>query len=408
MVDLLDCTVMPYAWGSRSAIAELTGRSSPSPGPEAELWMGAHPMAPARIRRAGVERGLADVITEDPPAALGPEVVRAFGPRLPFLLKVLAAAEPLSLQAHPTEAQARAGFADEDARGVPRDAPSRNYRDPQHKPELLCALTPVDALCGFRRAQDTLRLFDELSVPGTERALAPLRASPDRTGLAETFRVLMTLPRVEGAALVAATVRACRESPQTAANAFAREHRWAVRLDALYPGDVGVVSALLLNLVHLEPGEAIYLGAGNLHAYLDGVGIEIMASSDNVLRGGLTKKHVDVPALMRVLDFADGPVRPLRAEALADQERVYVTPAREFRLSVMNVTSGNILSRPVRGPEILLCTEGDARLTPGDGSPELPLGRGASAFVPAATGRYDLRPGDAGHASLYRATVNLT
>ncbi len=408
MVDLLDCTVMPYAWGSRSAIAELTGRTAPSPGPEAELWMGAHPVAPSKITRGSAARSLADVITDAPRAELGAASVQAFGPRLPFLLKVLAAAEPLSLQAHPHEEQARAGFAAEDARGIPRDAEARNYRDPSHKPELLCALTPVDALCGFRRVADTLRLFDELAVPELERVLAPLRAAPDEAGLAATFRAIMTLPKAEGAALVAATAAACKASASSGSSVFTTEHRWAVRLDQLYPGDVGVVSALLLNLLHLEPGEAIYLAAGNLHAYLDGVGVEIMASSDNVLRGGLTKKHVDVTELMRVLDFTDGPVAALRPERVDDHERVFLTPAREFRLSVLDVTSGNIVTRGVEGPEILLCTDGEAVLAPADGTPDRVLGKGCSAFVPAETGRYDLRAGSGGHASLYRATVNLT
>jgi mannose-6-phosphate isomerase len=404
MVDLLDCTVMPYAWGSRSAIAELTGRPSPSPGPEAELWMGAHPMASARVARVGAS--LAEVIAADPAAALGAEVATGFGPRLPFLLKVLAAEQPLSLQAHPTEAQAQAGFAEEDARKVPRDAPGRNYRDPQHKPELLCALTPFDALCGFRHVAETLQMFDELAVQELDGVLAPLRAVPGREGLAATFRAIMTMRKDEGAAIVRATVEACARA--STSTRFRDCYRWATRLEALYPGDVGVVSALLLNLVHLEPGEAIYLGAGNLHAYLGGVGIEIMASSDNVLRGGLTKKHVDVPELMRVLDFGDGPVPPLRPERVDAFEDVYLTPAREFRLSVMRVTAGAVVTRAVRGPEIVLCTEGDAVLAPQDGSPEIALRRGSSAFVPAATGRYDVRASGTGRASLYRATVNLT
>ena len=398
---------MPYAWGSHTAIAELTGRASPSPGPEAELWMGAHPMAPARVSRGGESRGLADIITDDPPRALGAEVATAFGARLPFLLKVLAAEQPLSLQAHPTEEQARAGFAEEDARQVPRNAPERNYRDPQHKPELLCALTPFDALCGFRRARGTLRLFEALDVKELDAVLAPLRAAPDRKGLGETFRAIMTLPKDEGERLVRATVSACEKSMSSAAR-FGNEYAWACRLDALYPGDVGVVSALMLNLLKLEPGQAIYLGAGNLHAYLGGVGIEIMASSDNVLRGGLTKKRVDVPELMRVLDFGDGPVTPLHAQPVDELECVYLTPAKEFRLSVMNVTTGYIGGRTVCGPEILLCTEGNAILAPGDGSPEVTLRRGGSAFVPASTGRYEVRAGERGGGSLYRATVNLT
>lgn len=413
MVDLLECTVMPYAWGSRTAIAELTGRASPTNGPEAELWMGAHPSAPSKLTRESVTRDLAAVIAEDAPRELGPEVAASFGPHLPFLLKVLAAAEPLSLQAHPDEARARAGFADEERRGIPRSAQARNYRDSSHKPELLCALVPVDALCGFRRASDTLRLFDELDVKELEPLLAPLRARADSEGIAAVFGALMTMPSDQTSRLVRATALACASrGPSTS---FAREHAWAVRLDALYPGDVGVVSALLLNLVHLDIGQGLYLDAGMLHAYLDGVGVEIMASSDNVLRGGLTKKHVDAGELMRILDFSDGPVAPVVARSIDEHERVWDTPAREFRLSTLDVPPGAPVRRDVRGPEILLCTAGSvivsAADTPAAPSPApVPLTRGTSAFVPGSTGSYTLRLADTPGrpASLYRATVNLT
>jgi len=406
MVDLLSCTVMPYAWGSRTAIAELTGRPSPSEGPEAELWMGAHPMAPARITRGGgPARPLSEVIAEDAERELGAGVVAAFGPRLPFLLKVLAAAEPLSLQAHPTAEQARAGWDDEERRQVPRDAPHRNYKDAAHKPELLCALTPFDALCGFRRIEDSRALFDALAVPELEGVLAPLRASADdgsgggaRQALASTFRAIMTATEAERARAVTATVRAC----EAHRGRFARECALAVRLARLYPGDPGVVSALLLNLVHLEPGEAIYLGAGNLHAYLEGVGIEIMASSDNVLRGGLTKKHVDVPELMRVLDFAEGPVPPLRARTIDRDEEAWETPAAEFHLSRIRVGPREV-TREVRGPEILLCEKGEVTVRPGDGTAPVVLSGGCSAFVAASSRSYALT----GDGSAWRATVNL-
>jgi mannose-6-phosphate isomerase len=425
MIDLLECTVMPYAWGSRTAIASLTGRASPSDGPEAELWMGAHPVAPSKVKRT-TSRSLAEVIAESAIRELGEGVAATFGERLPFLLKVLAAAQPLSLQAHPNEAQARAGFADEDQRGIPRDAPTRSYKDSSHKPELLCAIVPVDALCGFRRVADTLRLFDLLGVKELDEVIAPLRASPDAKGLKETFGAIMGLPAETAATIVRATVEACSRTrtrtrtvtePITKASGsverirvvgpgFQRECEWAEKLEALYPGDVGVVSALLLNLVHLEPGEALYLDAGNLHAYLAGVGVEIMASSDNVLRGGLTKKHVDVPELMRVLDFKAGPAEPLRPRSIDEHERVWDTPAREFRLSAIDVDPGVTISRAVSGPEIVLSASGSATLLPGDGSPEVLLRQGASAFVGASTGHYELRSD--GHASLYRATVNLT
>ena len=292
------------------------------------------------------------------------------------------------------------------SRRVPRDAPTRNYRDPQHKPELLCALTPFDALCGFRRAADTLALFEALRIRELDPLLAPLRTAPDHEGLRVAFRSIMMMSKEEGAAVVRALVRACETRGTATTTRFSHEYRWAARLDALYPGDVGVVSALMLNLVRLAPGEAIYLGAGNLHAYLGGVGIELMASSDNVLRGGLTRKHVDVPELMRVLDFTSGPVTPLLPEPLASGERAYLTPAKEFRLSVIDLTRGAVERRTVHGPEILLCTEGSAVIAPGDGSPDVTLARGRSAFVPAATERYELRAGENG--ALYRASVNLT
>lgn len=391
---------MPYAWGSHSAIARITGRAWPTATPEAELWMGDHPVAPARVTRGTESRSLIDVIAEGPTAALGPDALAAFGKRLPFLMKILAAEQPLSLQAHPNESQARAGFAEEERRGIPRNAPARNYRDASHKPELLCALTPFDALCGFRRVKDTLDLFDELDVNELEPFLEPLRTHTNRDGLTETFRALMSLPREASARIVAATVSACAK----VTGSFVRECQQAVRLSELYPGDIGVVSALLLNLVHLDPGEAIYLGAGNLHAYLGGVGVEIMASSDNVLRGGLTQKHVDVPELMRILDFHDGPIVPIRPGETNACERIYETPAKEFRLSVLKVTDEHHVSKTVRGPEIVLCTEGRATLIPASGAAATELCGGRCAFVPASTGRYEIQ----GAASLYRATVNFT
>ncbi|MBX3199560.1 MAG: mannose-6-phosphate isomerase, class I [Labilithrix sp.] len=383
---------MPYPWGSRTAIAALTGRPTPSPGPEAELWMGAHPVAPSLVERDGARASLDAIIARAPARELGDDVVRELGPRLPFLLKVLAAAEPLSLQAHPTLERARAGFADEEARGVPLAAPSRNYKDPSHKPELLCALGPFAALSGFRRVDETLRLFDALAIPELAPSLAPLRASRDAAGLAATFEALMTMPDDLRRRAVEATVAAAART----SGAFPRERALVGRLAALYPDDVGVVSALLLELVHLEPGEAIYLGAGNLHAYLEGTGVEIMASSDNVLRGGLTKKHVDVPELIRVLDFGAAPPAVLRPRALDDHEAVYDTPALEFRLSRIRVDRS--LTRATRGPEILLVTEGAARVS------GLAVAQGGSVFVPADTKSYTL----AGDATVFRATPNLS
>lgn len=396
-MDLLSCTVMPYAWGSRTAIASLTGRPSPSSDPEAELWMGAHPVAPSMLDRDGARASLEEVVARAPERELGAEVVRALGPRLPFLLKVLAAAEPLSLQAHPSAEEARAGFEDEERRGIPLGAPERSYKDAFHKPELLCALTPFDAMSGFRAVDETLRLFDLLAVAELEPLLRPLRASRDARGLAETFRALMTVPADQRPSLVSATVAACARG----AGDFVAERALVERLAAIHPGDVGVVSSLFLALVHLEPGEAIYLDAGNLHAYVEGTGIEVMASSDNVLRGGLTKKHVDVPELLRVLDFAAPAARVIHPRAVDEHESVYDTPAREFRLSRLHVRGA--LTRVVDGPEVLLSVDGAARATSRPDRPEIVLERGRAAFVPASTSDYTL----SGEATVFRTRTNL-
>lgn len=383
---LLDNTVQPYAWGSRTAIAELLGQPSPAAGPQAELWMGAHPSAPSRIMHGGKWRTLDALIGESPDTLLGRRVQEKFGAKLPFLLKVLAAAEPLSLQAHPSIADAERGFDEEEKRKVPRDAPHRNYKDRNHKPELLCALTPFDALYGFRPIPETLRLFKQLNVAELSWAVRDL----ERGDLKSLFERAMK----ERGAAVSAVVAACAKHD----GEFAATAKWIGRISKMYPGDPGIIVVLLLNLLTLKPGEAIYLPAGNLHAYLDGVGVEIMASSDNVLRGGLTKKHVDLKELLRVLDFTQIVPRALtpRREGAED---VYVTPAPEFRLS--RISSGlSTASLPRRGPEILLVTEGE--VTVAASGDTMKLRKGQSVF---------LQPGDeplqlSGRGTVYRATPN--
>jgi mannose-6-phosphate isomerase len=399
-MHLLDNVIQPYAWGSRTALAELLGQPSPSATPQAELWMGAHPGAPSRVRQDAEGRTLLELIRTAPERELGEAVTRRFGAELPFLFKVLAADTPLSLQTHPSLAQAREGYAKENAQGIPLGASHRNYKDANHKPELTCALTPFTALCGFRRAHDTLALLDALDVAALAPLLAPLRASPDARGVAHLFEAVMTLPTERRTPLVAAVVEACaagaaRQGP------FVEEWRQAARLGALYPADPGVVAALMLNLVRLRPGEAIYLPAGNLHAYLGGVAVELMANSDNVLRGGCTPKHVDVPELLRVLDFRCGPVDVLVPAPGAEGESVYATPSEEFRLSRFALTRGAAARPARRGPEILLCAEGSARVLLEGRALELP--RGASVFVSATDGAYCLE----GDGLVFRATAGL-
>jgi mannose-6-phosphate isomerase len=380
-VELLENPVRPYAWGSRTVIAELRGEPSPSPHPEAEMWLGAHPGDPSHLVGAGGGRtSLHEAVRAEPEALLGADRCAKWSGSLPYLLKVLAADEPLSLQAHPSSAQAAEGFARENAAGIPVDAPTRNYRDASHKPELICALSEFHALVGFREVADTLALLRALDLDGLAPHVALLAEQPDAAGLRALFTTWITLPQsvLDRAvpALQAACVRLAQEG-----GAFVREARMALELSERYPGDAGVLAALLLNLVVLESGEALFLPAGNLHAYLAGTGVELMANSDNVLRGGLTSKHVDVPELLRVLDFTPHTPPVLRGTDDGGWVR-YDTDAVEFLLRRLD---GDERTGPVPvpdgGPRILLCTAGSASVrTDAD---ERALGRGRAVWLPA-------------------------
>ncbi len=386
--------VMGYDWGSRTALAELLGRQSPSLQPEAELWMGAHPRSPSRIDG---EQGptLLDLIAGAPGEILGSRVQRRFR-ELPFVLKVLAVERPLSLQAHPDAPSARRGFERENAAGIRLDARERSFSDPHHKPELLCALRPFSALCGFRRPAgidaDLARLGHGEASP-LRRALA---RGPESERLRAFLSGLLHMESGRREELVQQTVR--RAAERAGGDAALG---WLLRLQQEHPGDPGVLAPLFLNLVRLQPGEAFYMGPGELHCYLEGLGVEIMASSDNVLRGGLTHKHVAVDGLLELLEF-----RPWRGEIRGPRPgpvgEVYTTPAQEFELSRLRLEAGTPLCVPEpRGVEILLCTEGQARLSGEAGAAALELLRGQSCLVPAAVGSYRIR----GEGTLYRASV---
>ncbi|QCQ92001.1 mannose-6-phosphate isomerase, class I [Rhodococcus sp. SGAir0479] len=387
----LEGALRSYAWGSRTALAELCGRPSPSAHPEAELWLGAHPGDPARVIEGGSSRSLRDVVAEAPVAELGDRCVAAFGDRLPFLLKVLAAEEPLSLQAHPSAEQALEGFAREEASGLPVDSPERNYRDASHKPELVVALTRFEALAGFRDPHRTVRLLAALNVPELAPYVGLLAGQPDSGGLRAVFTTWITLPSPALATLLPAVLDGCvayLANPDAGEREFVPEVRTALELSEGYPGDAGVLASLLLNRITLEPGEGLFLAAGNLHAYLHGTAVEIMANSDNVLRGGLTPKHVDVPELLRVLDFESVDVPVLTAAPTACVgEAAYRTPAPEFRLSRIDLDAsgagaGAATTFEPDGPQILLCTSGAAKV--GCGSQSLMLECGGSAWISAS------------------------
>jgi mannose-6-phosphate isomerase len=377
----LNNTVKYYDWGSPEWIPDLLRQPNTDGKPWAELWMGVHPEGPSALAAGGLS--LPDLINQDLHHYLGEAA--SFG-NLPFLFKVLAAGKPLSIQAHPDLAQARSGFAEENRRGLPLAAPNRNYKDANHKPEILCALTSFTAMGGFREIPEIVRRLDALNCPALRFPFAALK----QVSAAEALRDFLTaLLGLDPEARRELTRRVRALPSEQGPVEFAGEWKYAAFFAELYPDDPAIIAPLYLNLFHLKPGEAVYIPAGVLHAYIHGLGVELMANSDNVLRGGLTPKHIDAPELTRVLNWV-----PMKPEILHPVEAgpglsAYNTPAREFRLFYIE-GNGASHSLPGRGPVIALVTEGEARLRfkGGAGIEELALNRGESAFVSAR------RPGE--------------
>jgi phosphomannomutase len=355
--------------------------------------MGAHPDLPSSVGAVTLK----DRIEEDSEAILGPEVAREFRGELPFLIKVLSAAIPLSLQAHPSEEQARVGFLRENRAGIPPGAPNRSYRDPRGKPELLAALTDFYAFVGFRPFEEIATTLEE--VPELHRLAAGFE--PNEQALRDLYRRVLALPRAEvDEILEPILVRLRRRS-------FDRDRRefWMVRCDDVFAKegrhDRGLLSLLFLNLVHLRPGEALFLGPGVLHSYLEGSGVEIMASSNNVLRGGLTEKHVDVEELSNIVSFTGGAPAILRPAPGREGERIYPSAPKEFQLGVIEVGSGrSYRSDETYGAEILLVleAEGDLDVSCAGGSEK--LRRGSCLLVTHGTAY-----GIAGRGTVWRGAV---
>jgi mannose-6-phosphate isomerase len=402
-IALLQNTIQEYAWGSRNVISMLLNKHVPSKNPEAELWMGAHPRSPSYVIVDDTPLSLITYIESDPEGILGPYVAKKFSYKLPFLFKVLAAEKPLSIQAHPDRLQAHAGFVRENEKGIPINAPHRVYRDNNHKPEIICALTPFWALNGFRRFDEIIDVLQKSGSfspnPSFVKKLDVFSRNPGTPGLKELFRSIMSMEGDE------------RRESLDALLSYAEVHagdnpsyKWILTLNKEYPDDIGIICVLLLNLVQLKPGEAMFLPARQFHSYLNGAGIELMANSDNVLRGGLTQKHIDIPELLSIIDFKESPVSILRPQKNNNHEKLYFTPAEEFILSCISLTSGRIYrSREKRSIEIMICIEGDAVIREKSYHDTLHLKRGTSIVIPACVKQYIIE----GNANLYKAAVPI-
>jgi mannose-6-phosphate isomerase len=400
----LENPVQRYKWGSKDGIADALGIPNPGGGPLAEIWMGAHPSAPSIALVDGEKIGLDALVLSAPSGTLGSAAFGVFGPSLPFLFKILSAGSPLSIQAHPSKRKAQLGFERENLSGIPVDAPERNYRDPNHKPEMAVALTRFELICGFRPVSEILENMSLVAPGEFGRSLERLARDPSRVELSVFFydlvstderareRLLSLAASMIAAALEAKTVPAGREG------AF----RWALRIMGIFPGDVGAIMPLILNHIVLEPGEAACIRPGELHAHLSGTCLEIMANSDNVIRGALTPKFVDLPELVSVLSFNPEKALPVLPSAVAPFEEAYPAFVPDFELSRVSVGPGRLYRRRSRGPEILLCVSGKAEIRcPGE--PPLSLGRGESAFAAADACDYEIAGGEG--AAVFRASV---
>ncbi|WP_028023219.1 mannose-6-phosphate isomerase, class I [Enterovibrio calviensis] len=381
----LNNVIQDYAWGSYSSLNTLFGMANPENKPQAEIWMGAHPNGCSTILVDGQETLLSDFINKDMAAVIGAKTAETFG-ELPYLFKVLCAEKALSVQVHPSKAQAEAGFAKEEAAGIPLTASVRNYKDPNHKPELVYALTSYTAMNGFRDYAEILAFFHQLNIDVLSELIANLDANQNEQGLSAFFEALLSL---EG------------EQKEQAVNellAFAADNQTdelfalLLTLSEQYPGDIGLFSPLILNTLTLQPGEAMFLDACTPHAYIKGTGLEIMANSDNVLRAGLTPKHMDVEELVACTRCVPMPKDTILLSPSSDASgkgnvKLYPIPVPDFNFGVYQQTENERLH--TTSAEILMAIDAPMTVSHANGE-TVTLQKGESVFVPAFVGEYSV------------------
>lgn len=400
----LDGRIQHYAWGSLEALPRFFDRA-PDGQPWAEVWFGAHPMGPARAiglgdatgptggtgtgAASGDGIGLDAAIAADGRRMLGELVSRASAGRLPYLLKLIAPARPLSLQVHPSREHARESFAAENAAGLALDSPRRNYRDDNHKPEMVVALERFEALCGFRTPRRAAAILTGLDTELTDRLRALLVEHPTAHGMRAAFRTLVAPSMRPDPEHIAAVAESCRARYEAGESPSPRIDRTVAMLHEHFPGDGSVVAALLLNPVTLHPGEAMHVPAGAIHSYLSGLAVEVMAASDNVLRAGLTGKKVDADEMLQCVSVVAAPPLRVAPERLTERTVAYYAPVDDFELSLTTLDDppGSFQPRhpiPGSGPRILLGIDGEALVESAGGRRR--IGRGRALFVPASAG----------------------
>ncbi len=395
----LENTVQNYEWGSYTAIPELLCKTSPHHLPQAELWMGAHPKSPSNVIINHAKYSLSNLIEKDPVDILGEETYRKFGSDLPYLLKVLAAEKPLSIQVHPNEKQAIAGFNREYYEQKPINSPKRNYKDKNNKIECMCALTPLWGLSGFRKVDEMQSLINMVCPTVLSESFKTFLQEPNTTGLEKFLRYLSSLPKKDIKLAVSQSLAKAKFLKQNSTI-----FEWVCRLADIYPNEISVFAPVLLNLVKLKPGQAILISQGVPHTYIKGVGIEIMANSDNILRAGLTNKHTNILEFLNVTEFVHQPVFFVETEKIRSCETLYKTGTIEFMLSTIDVVKNRFYTSPkIRSVEILFCTSGKGTIIDRFSNLVIKLKKGDSFLVTSPVEQYEIH----GEAKVFKASVPI-
>jgi len=372
--------IQNYAWGSKTSLNQLFSISNPDLAPQAEMWMGAHPNGCSSVLHQGISSKLSDLITDNPQQFLGKETASKFG-QLPYLFKILAAEQALSIQVHPSKAQAESGYAKEQQLGIPLTASNRNYKDPNHKPELVYALTQYQAMNGFRAIDEIIQNFKQLAIVELDLLLNEFIAQPNSHGLANFFSGILLLQGEQKEMALTILLLKAKLSTDPVFNLI-------IELADQYPGDIGLFAPLMLNVITLEPGQAMFLDAQTPHAYLHGTGLEIMANSDNVLRAGLTPKHIDVEELVSCTRFTPKPINNLRLPPCIENGiEQFQVPVEDFKFAIIHDSDNRLIT--ATSAEILLPLDYPMSLTDSHGE-TCQIAVGESVFVPADTKDYQL------------------
>lgn len=389
MIYRLSNQIKNYVWGCKTSLNTHFGFDNEKQEHQAELWMGAHSNGCSTLKISNGIR-LDEFIDQNPSKILGSKISDSFG-GLPFLMKVLAVDTPLSIQVHPSKKQAEIGYKKENDLGIELTSPKRNYHDDNHKPEVVYALTDYDALNGFREFDEIIQLFLLIDNEVIRLALKNFQANKNEKGLENFFNAILRLNGdVKNNALADLILLSksydLKDDKQNTFNLVSQ-------LATHYPSDIGLFSPLFLNLVNLKPGESMFLYAETPHAYLRGLGIEVMASSDNVLRAGLTPKNVDVDELINNTSFYPTSKESIQLKPQRiDQRLIYPIPVNDFNFDVLEVE--HLLDIKVSSAEILFCIDGCVKI-----NECINLTKGQSVFISAEIKEYKL----IGHGRLARS-----